>query len=199
MLKSTKIKKIISITLAAIMMLSIGCLSTSAEELKDTASRGYQLIDGDVYDLDGNLLIKLYNGVTADGYALDPNFTVYDAEDLDDCDGITTLAASDIYDGTKYLYKNTDGNQGVQLGSNFTLTSSKSNVYLGYDSGEPSGVNFAVLNVTRDTVIQWISNIKAEKSKSISVYNSSRPDDTYSVKASAVDVSGNATLQVGKE
>lgn len=44
MLKSTKIKKIISITLAAIMMLSIGCLSTSAEELKDTASRGYQLI-----------------------------------------------------------------------------------------------------------------------------------------------------------
>lgn len=199
MLKSTKIKKIISITLAAIMMLSIGCLSTSAEELKDMASRGYQLIDGDVYDLDGNLLIKLYNGVTADGYALDPNFTVYDAEDLDDCDGITTLAASDIYDGTKYLYKNTDGNQGVQLGSNFTLTSSKSNVYLGYDSGEPSGVNFAVLNVTRDTVIQWISNIKAEKSKSISVYNSSRPDDTYSVKASAVDVSGNATLQVGKE
>jgi|GEM_PF-1110688 hypothetical protein len=199
MLKSIKIKKIISITLAAIMMLSIGCLSTSAEELKDTASRGYQLIDGDVYDLDGNLLIKLYNGVTADGYALDPNFTVYDAEDLDDRDGITTLAASDIYDGTKYLYKNTDGNQGVQLGSNFTLTSSKSNVYLGYDSGEPSGVNFAVLNVTRDTVVQWISNIKAEKSKSISVYNSSRPDDTYSVKASAVDVSGNATLQVGKE
>ncbi len=180
-------------------MLSIGCLSTSAEELKDTASRGYQLIDGDVYDLDGNLLIKLYNGFTADGYALDPNFTVYDAEDLDDRDGITTLAASDIYDGTKYLYKNTDGNQGVQLGSNFTLTSSKSNVYLGYDSGEPSGVNFAVLNVTRDTVVQWISNIKAEKSKSISVYNSSRPDDTYSVKASAVDVSGNATLQVGKE
>jgi len=199
MLKSIKIKKIISITLAAIMMLSIGCLSTSAEELKDTASRGYQLIDGDVYDLDGNLLIKLYNGFTADGYALDPNFTVYDAEDLDDRDGITTLAASDIYDGTKYLYKNTDGNQGVQLGSNFTLTSSKSNVYLGYDSGEPSGVNFAVLNVTRDTVVQWISNIKAEKSKSISVYNSSRPDDTYSVKASAVDVSGNATLQVGKE
>lgn len=198
MLKSIKIKKIISITLAAIMMLSIGCLSTSAEELKDTVSRGYQLIDGDVYDLDGNLLIKLYNGVTADGYALDPNFTVYDAEDLDDR-GITTLAASDIYDGTKYLYKNTDGNQGVQLGSNFTLTSSKSNVYLGYDSGEPSGVNFSVLNVTRDTVVQWISNIKVEKSKSISVYNSSRPDDTYSVKASAVDVSGNATLQVGKE
>lgn len=180
-------------------MLSIGCLSASAEELKDTASRGYQLIDGDVYDLDGNLLFKMYNGVTADGYALDPNFAVYAAEDLDDRNEITTLAASDIYDGTKYLYKNTDGNQGVQLGSNFTLTSSKPDVYLGYSSGEPSGVNFAVLNVTQDTVVKWISNILAGDSKSVSVYNSSRPDDTYMVKASAVDVSGNATLEVGKE
>jgi hypothetical protein len=184
-----------------VMALSIGGLSASAEGLADTTSRGYQLINGDVYDLNGNLLIKMYNGFTADGYALDPSFTVHDASDLDSVDRneVTTLAASNIYDGTKYLYKNTNGNQGVQLGSNFTLTSSKPDVSLTYDSGEPSGVNFAVHNVTKDTLIKWISNVKTEKTKSISVYNSSRPDDTYLVKASAVDVSGNATMQVGKE
>ena len=75
MLKS---KKFVSILLAMMMVLSIGCLSAAAEEPADTTSRGYQLIDGDVYDLHGNLLIKLYDGLTADGYALDPNFTVHD-------------------------------------------------------------------------------------------------------------------------
>lgn len=201
MLKLKNSKRIVSLVLGMVMALSIGGLSASAEGLADTTSRGYQLINGDVYDLNGNLLIKMYNGFTADGYTLDPSFTVYDASDLDSVDRneVTTLAASNIYDGTKYLYKNTNGNQGVQLGSNFTLTSSKPDVSLTYDSGEPSGVNFAVHNVTQDTLVKWISNVKTEKTKSISVYNSSRPDDTYLVKASAVDVSGNATMQVGKE
>lgn len=198
MLKSYNFKKIVSLTLAAILVLSIGCLSASAYEMNDTRSRGYQLIDGDVYDLDGNLLIKLYDGRTADGFALDPEFAVYDAKDLER-DVISTQATYDIYDGTKYLNKNTDGNQGVQVGINFTLTSSKTKVHLGYSSGEPSGVNFAVHNITQDTVAKWISNITAGDYRNPIIYNSARPDDTYMVKASAVDVSGNATLEIGRE
>ncbi len=202
MLKSKKGKRITSLVLTLVMVLCISVTVVSAENLTDTTARGYKLIDGDVYDLKGNLLIKMYNGFTADGYRLAPNFTVYDGGDIPDSvdqNSSVTLSASDIYDGTKYLYKNIDGNQGVQLGGNFTVTDSKPNVSLTYYSGEPSGVNFAVHNATQDTVVKWVSNVKVNETKTISTYNSSRPDDLYLVKASAVNVSGNATLEVGKE
>ena len=173
-------------------------LSKSIEELVDTRSRGYQLIDGDVYDLNGNLLIKMYDGFTADGYTLDPNFTVHYPSDSVSIERDEDIP-DDIYSGTKYLPKNTDGYQGTDLGDSFTLTSSKPDVSFYYVSGNPSSVNFAVLNVTKGTVVDWIPNVPKKELESVSVYNSSRPDDKYLVKASAVDVSGNARLKVGKQ
>lgn len=196
MLKS---KKVVSMLLAVVMVLSIGCLSASAEEPVDTTSRGYQLIDGDVYDLYGNLLIKMYDGFTADGYALDPNFTVHDSSTSApiDCDEVSPMS-TEIFNGTKYLNKNIDGNQGVQLGGNFTVSSSEPDCRFTYRSGEPSGVNFGVYNITRGTIVDWVSNVLAGDSEEVSVYNSSRPNDTYKVTASAVDSAGNATMRVVK-
>ncbi|ACV61444.1 hypothetical protein Dtox_0524 [Desulfofarcimen acetoxidans DSM 771] len=261
MLKS---KKIVSILLAMMIVLSIGCLSASAEESVDTTSRGYQLINGDVYDLHGNLLLKMYDGFTADGYALDPNFTVHDpstyvqinedeislmtTEILDTtsrgyqlidgdvydlhgnllikmydgftADGYTldpnftvhdpgtyvqidedeiSLMATEIFNGTKYLNKNIDGNQGVQLGGDFTVSSSEPNWRLTYNSGVPTGVNFGVYNVTRGTVVEWVPKVLPGKSLSdVFAYTSSRSNDVYRTMGSAEGSAGHASLRVVK-
>lgn len=65
---------------ASITMANNASLSSSDI---DTKARGYQLIDGNVCDLKGNLLIEMENGLTKDGLSLDPNFRVYDAEEED--------------------------------------------------------------------------------------------------------------------
>ena len=42
----------------------------------ETADRGFRLVDGDVYSLDGELLIDLTDGITPEGRTLDPEFRV---------------------------------------------------------------------------------------------------------------------------
>ncbi len=164
----------------------------------DTRSRGYQLIDGDVYDLDGNLLIKMYGIFTIDGYTLDPNFTVHYPSNTVSLDRAEDIP-DDIYSGVKYLSKDTEDHEGTDVGPSFTLTSSKPNVSLYYVSGSPSNVNFAVHNITKNVVVSLIPNVPKKKLESVSLYNSSRPNDVYLVKASAVDVPGNVRLKVGKQ
>ncbi len=186
----------------ALLVVPLTAVYAQGTNSSDTMARGYQLINGDVYDLHGNLLIKMHDGRTPDGYTLDPNFTVYDAS----TDANTQVLTADntvspdsivIYSGTKNLNLNVDGNQGVQLGSDFTVSSSQPNVRFTYSSGVPSGVNFAVDNVTRGTTAGWVSNLQPGHSKSILVYNGS-PSDTYRVKASAQGSAGTATVEVEK-
>lgn len=168
------------------------------EQPIDTRSRGYQLIDGDVYDLNGNLLFKMYDGFTADGYTLDPDFTVHYPSNTVSVDNDEDIP-DDIYSGNIYLPKNIDGYQGTDVGSSFKLTSSNPNVSLYYVSGSPSGVNFAVHNLSKGSVVDWIPGVPKKDLESVSVYNSSRPNDVYLVRASAVDVSGYARLKVGTQ
>lgn len=188
--------------LAMVMLLSISGQCACAAESIDTTSRGYQLINGDVYDLNGNLLIKMYDGFTGDGYTLDPNFKVYypsnDSEAVDK--NVVLPMSTDLFNGTKDLPLNTDGNQGTYLCNDFTVSSSEPDVWCKYSSGVPSGVNFAVLNITRNTAVGWVPNLQAGRSDTVDgVYNSARPNDHYAVKASAQGSAGSAKLQVKKQ
>lgn len=207
-------KKMVSMLFAMVVVLSIGCVSVFAdvsENQIDTLSRGYQLIDGNICDLDGNLLIKLENGFTADGYTVDPNFRVHYPE-LQEAqftrraikrpfinEDTKAILATTIFSGTKNLYLNTDGNQGVQCGSNFTVSSSEPRVDIYYSSGIPTGVNLAVHNVTRGTIVDWVSNVqKGNYSLPIYVYNSSRPSDVYKAMVSAEGMAGSASIIIEK-
>jgi hypothetical protein len=142
----------------------------------------------------------MYDGVTADGYALDPNFTVHDPSTYVQIDeDEISLMTTDIFSGTKYLNKNIDGNQGVQLGSDFKVSSSEPNCRLTYNSGVPTGVNFGVYNVTRGTVVEWVPNVLPGKSSiDVFAYTSSRPNDMYRAMGSAEGSAGNASLRVVK-
>ncbi len=210
-LKNKKSVRMMAIAMTlAILLLGMSAATYAANEKPATGNQvevlpatsgGYQLIDGNVYDLDGNLLIKMHDGFTPDGYTLDPKFTVYDASTQVPEDQ-TSLPALDIFRGTKYLTLITDDNQGVQLGGDFTVSPNEPNVRFTYGSGIPSGVNFELDDVTRGTIVVWASNfLPGKSSPNIPVYNGpngSDPSDVYRAKASAQGCAGNATVEVAK-
>lgn len=175
--------------LAVVLVLAMNSLGALAST-DDTTSKGYQLIDGNVCDLSGNVLIEMRNGFTPDGYALDPNFKVsYPVKS----EAIVpySATATELYNGTMSLALNTDGNQGKQVGESFKATSEEPDVVCFYRSGQPSGVNFAVVNTTRDTLVTFVPNVQpGEQTDPIPTYNSGRPSDNYRVKASAEGSAG---------
>ena len=198
------IKKLSRVVLTALLTMALLAVPLTAVYAQDTSSpdtraRGYQLINGDVYDLHGNLLIKMHNGYTPDGYTLDPNFTVFDPS-IDAPSNATTVSPETtitIYDGSPTLNKNVTGNEGIQLDGEFTVSSSVPNVRGIYQGGVPSAINIAIDNITRGTQAAYFPSIKPGTSNAQYklIYNGS-PTDKYIIKASAVDVAGRAHVTV---
>lgn len=192
-------KKLTAIILAVVMVFAMSCMGVFAGAT-DTTARGYQLINGDVCDLSGNLLIKMHNGFTADGYTLDPNFRVQYPSASDPDESVLRASSSTIFSGTIALKLNTTGEQGKQLGDNFKATSDEPDVFCKYISGNPAGVNFSVFNITRNSLILFVPNVQAgSNTGDIATHNTTRPDDTYRVTASAEGSTGgdgNAYLSV---
>lgn len=112
--------------------------------------------------IEKNSLIRTLESCSLDGYTLDPNFKVYypsnDSKAVNE--NVVSPMSTDLFNGTKDLPLNTNGNQGVYLCSDFTVSASEPDVWCKYSSGIPSGVNFAVLNITRNTAVGWIPNLQ---------------------------------------
>lgn len=208
-MKFTRIKKTIAMGLAAMTAVSALAVPVMAADeteqtdvmtmsAEETRSRGFEIINGDVYDLNGKLLIDLTDGMTNDGFSLDPNFRVHsESEYMDDKNDIMLLSLNNpIFEGTISLNLNTTGDQGKQVGVSQKATASDNICYMRYVSGIPSGVNFSVINNTRGTMVDWFSNVKAGNYVTTTVYNSSHPNDYYSVYASAEGARGNASLRI---
>lgn len=200
----TRIKKAIALGLAAVSAMSMTALAdTPSAEIyalsqEEANARGFQIIDEDIYSLDGVLLIDMTNGFTPDGYELDADFSVQTPDMHENADAMDIMPMSlDIFDGGITLSKNVDGNQGVILGDSFKGSAGETKAYLTYYSGEPTGVNFGIYNKTRNTVVEYVYNIKPGKtSKGVTVYNSSHPNDSYVAQTSGYQSSGYASLYV---
>ena len=203
-----KFKKVIALGLAAmaaVSAMSVTAMATGdnssdvlAMSAQETRSRGFEVINGDIYDLNGNLLIDLTDGKMENGFTIDPDFKVHsEAEYVDDNSSVMPFSINNpIFDGTIGLNLNTTGNEGKQVGSSTKATSSDNICKMKYVSGYPSGVNFCVMNITKGTAVDWYPNVKANNSVNCPVYNSSRPNDTYVVYASAEGTAGSAHLLV---
>lgn len=193
----TKFKKMLTGTLIVVMVLAMGSVGAFASST-DTVSRGYQMINGNVCDLSGNLLIKMHNGMTLDGYTLSSDFRVSYPQKMND--QILSARSTDFYSGTMALKLNVDGNQGRQVGPNFVMTESEPNVVCAYVSGDPSGVNFAIVDENRGTEVEYVPNVQpGDSTGELSVYNSAQPNDKYHVQASAAGSaggSGNAYMKI---
>ncbi|MFC3746121.1 hypothetical protein [Paenibacillus sp. GCM10012306] len=213
-----KIKKIRVVLLAGVLTLGISAVASAngiinnnsvKQEQVNTLSKGYQLVNGNVYDKYGNLLIPIKNGLTPDGYTLSPNFSVVYGDNTieETVSSRVATTGTDIFNGTKGVPKNTNGTKGVskntngtqsvQLGSDFSFTSSEPDFYVEYSSGTIIGVNFSLNNITTGQVVTWFSNVQVGKARTFTgVYNPTRPDDKFNVKASGQRGSGNVTLTV---
>ena len=159
----------------------------------DMKSRGYEIIDGDVYDLHGNLIIEMENGLTKEGLSLDPDFRVYYDDDSNTAISPASPAKGIVFNGTMHIPLNADDNQSVQAGSNFKGSLNAKKAYLTYNSGTTSGINFAVHSVTNNSVVGWVSNIQPDKtSTGISISSGV----TYKAVVSAQGNAGSATMKI---
>ena len=208
-----KFKKIIAMGCAAVMAVSAMSMSAFAasDEIyalseEETRARGFVIINEDIYDLNGNLIIDMENGFTPDGSTLDENFKVTYASNttmsvrtISNFDNFTSpLSFNDpIFSGTADVNMNVDGNQGDQYGPDFKMTAAEPYVHLAYYSGNVSGLNIAVHNKTRNTLVDWVSNVlPGYISAGIYVYNAARPNDYYKAVVSGQGSSGNATFKI---
>lgn len=212
-----KLNKASAFLLAGVMTLSLGTFVSasinsennlpidnyaSSEEQVNTLDKGYQIIDGDIYDKYGVLLIDMENGLTPEGYTLSPDFEVVYPEDLNnEPEKISKLRITSVFNGTKYLNKNITGNEGVQVGSNFSFSSFERDFYLKYSSGPSNvGLNVSLINVTTGSCVTWFSNMQANTSNTYSgAYNPSRPNDVFKVMGSGQGGSGNFTIVAKKQ
>jgi hypothetical protein len=165
-----------------------------------TLARGYQMINGNVHDKYGNVVIEMKDGLTPDGYTLSSNFSIVYGEAMDDNETSISSRTTDVFSGTKAIAQNVTGTEGTKLGSDFSFTSSEPNFFAKYSSGTISGVNFGLNNVTTSESVAWFSNIGVgEINTYYGAYNSLRPNDTFEVKASGQGGSGNVTVLVQKK
>ncbi|MFF2014610.1 hypothetical protein [Paenibacillus sp. NPDC058177] len=203
-----KLKKISVILLAGILTLGISAVTSangiihknSAKPKQvNTLDKGYKVVNGNVYDKYGNLLIAMKNGFTPDGYTLSPNFSVVYGDNTNEetASSLVSSTGTDIFNGTKGVPKNTNETQGVKLGADFSFTGSEPDLYIEYSSGTVDRVNFSLNNITTGQVVTLFSNVQTGKSRIYSgAYNSSRSGDTFNVKANGQGGSGNVTLTV---
>lgn len=196
-----KLRKIITMGLAAIMAVSAMSISAMATEIdesnpsyeiysltqEETRARGFEIIDEDIYDLNGNLLIDMTDGFTPDGYTLDPEFKVSTSSEAD----VIMPRSTNIANGTYTLNLNTTGEQRKDIGSTFKLTSDEPDVYVKYVSGSAASVNFGLVNIPRNSMVDWIPSVKPGRSGYLNGYASS---DTWKLVASAQDRAGNARI-----
>ena len=165
-----------------------------------TLSRGFQIIDGNIHDRCENLTIPLdEHGFTLDGTTISADFSIiyrtdqssdYELEDVIDARNIA------VFDGTMNLAQNTSGNQGRQLGSDFSLTSANPSIHFRYVSGQVPGVDFALINTTTNQTVNWFADVRTGLIgvRHNNAFNPSRPSDTFRVLASGAGGAGNASL-----
>lgn len=168
-----------------------------------TRSRGFEILDGNIHDRNGNLVFELdENGYTIYGTKLCENFFIIDFDDLEidfsinsEPSNTTIRSNNDIFNGTRALYLNTTGRQAVNIGGQFQNTLFTRTIQVRYSSGTPTGVNFGLTNITRGIETGWISNVRPSN-------NFARwpqvltNGDSFQVRASAEGRAGNATMQV---
>lgn len=193
----SKFKKMLTGTLIVVMVLAMGSVGAFASST-DTVSRGYQMINGNVCDLSGNLLLPVKNGMVLGGYTLSPDFRVYYPQKTSN--QAPALRSTSIYSGTKALALNVDGKQGRAVGLPFVMTESAPNVVCTYVSGDPTGVNFAIVDADHDTAVAFVPNVQpGDNTGALPVYNSAQSGDRYQVQASAAGSaggSGNAYMTI---
>lgn len=191
-----KFKKVMAMSCAAIM--AVSAMSVSAFAASDeiyalsrdeTMSRGFIVIDEDIYDLNGNMLIDMNDGFTPDGYTLDPEFRVAVDNSVEKKNIVPY--STNIASGTFTLNLNTTGNESIQIGRTFELTASEPDVYVQYKSGSAAAVNFGLVNITRNTMVEWVPSVKPGKDDYLHGYAS---NDEWKLVASAQNVAGNAKI-----
>jgi len=162
-----------------------------------TLSRGFEILDGNIHDRNGNLIFELDEyGYTIHGTKLCENFYIIDFDDLeDDFSIISERSSNDIFNGTRDLRLNTNGNQSDPLGSRFQISLLTRTIQVRYSSGTPTGVNFGLTNVTRNVEENWLSNVRPSTAFTRWPHNL-RSGDSYQVRASAQGRAGTATMQV---
>lgn len=188
-------------TMAAISTMSMSAFAYDSDEnnasyeiysltQEETRARGFEIINGDIYDLNGNMLIDMTeDGFTPDGYTLDPAFRVSSSSHS----GVSSVSlySTTIANATFTLYLNTSGEQSVDIGSTFTLSSEEPDVYVKYNSGTAGAVNFGLVNINRNSVVDWIPSVTAGSEDYLHGYAST---DDWKLIASAQKEAGNARI-----
>lgn len=199
-----KFKKIIAMCLTAAMAMSVMCVGAFAAEkeiysgdvfamsTEETRARGFLIIDGDVCDLDGNVILDLTNGLTSGGCELDPEFRVAYPQKAENLSVFSARATNYIANGTFSLQLNVTGWEGTLIGNSFSPTVSKPNVYVKYASGNPTSINVGVFNTGRNTVLTWTPEILPGD---YVVMYGGITGENHQLKASAEGVQGNARIQ----
>lgn len=90
--------------------------------------------------------------------------------------------------------------QYTKVDPNFVMTESEPNVVCAYVSGDPSGVNFAIVDENRGTEVEYVPNVQpGDSTGELSVYDRAQSNDKYHVQASAAGSagdSGNAYMKI---
>lgn len=156
------------------------------------------MIDGNVCDLSGNLLIKMHDGMTPDGNTLSPDFRVYYPQKLGS--QANSAESANVFSGTTALQLKADGIPGKKLGVDFKVSADRPDLIFSYRSGDPAGIDFTVVDMNHNAAIVYVSDVlPMEGSEAIPLYDGDHPDETYQVLASAAGsagASGNAYMTI---
>jgi|GEM_PF-2210050 len=180
-----------------------------------TLMRGFQIIDGNIYDRYGNLHIELdENGRTADGFGISPTFSIVYYDDLvakygnsvfDDSsayDAPMSRTVLNIYNATMTSVPlNTTGHQAVNLGGQFSLenTNTRRRVEFRYISGAPTSVNVGIRNLSLDReegILAHVTPGSAWATIPGVSYSAATSGNSYQARVSANGQSGPATMHL---
>jgi len=171
--------------------------------LEEASERGFQIIDGDIYSMHGELLIQLdENGLTQDGLMLSDNFQIiYGGTPTVEFDGplasfqaATSIRGADIAIGTFRVTRNR-GTATVPLGGRFTLCATFPSVSINYQFGVVTGVNFSVVNVTANRVEAFATNVTVGRNVLFAnIFHPANPSHQFELRASGETGAGNITV-----
>lgn len=197
-----KFKKVMAMglaTMAAVSAMSMSAMAAEIDEFnpsyevyslseEETISRGFRIVNEDIYDLNGNLVFDMEDGLTPDGYSLDPAFRISQPKAAT---STITPRRTTISTGSWPLPLNTDGHQGEQIGDLFKLTASEPDVYVRYETGTAPSINVGLVSTASNAVVDYAQGMEKNDDVYLNGYSS---QNNFKLIASAQDAAGTAKI-----
>lgn len=198
-------KKVIGMLFATVaaLTMSVAVFASSADNSglldlslsqEEAASRGFQIIDGNIYELDGTLLFVLDEyGFTQYGFRLDERFAL--GNQVPSSNAPEPRNGISFVTGTHHANLNVNGTQGRAVGQRNALTSALPNITVTYSSGTPTGLNVSVRNVNNGNSVGWVSNVAPGNDAVFNaVFNNLTSSTQFEIIISAEGRAGSVTL-----